>query len=369
MIKYFFFALCIIIIFINADCKDEPTKSIETPQDTTSHNFVVTRVDTLGDLFSSARAVDILNENDIWVAGEFYEKDTVNNYNLKYNLAHWNGIRWSLTGVKMQGFGGTADTSVQPLITIKIFSDSNIIVTSQYNSFARFNGKNWLSLAPSEGVWEHFWGFSASDIYFVGSLGRATHYNGQVFTKMMTGLTSNAVLTDLWGDENTVYTLGSSNDMKENVILYSRNANNWTVANSYSIDNKIPAYPNEYMGRLYSIFRLNKNSKLWVVGGEDHGWLYEITSLSPFAAKRFFIVPDVFFPRWIRGNADNDLFLLGEMDAKIWHYNASTWKLIEPSVNNFLVKGCCVKNNNVVVVGESIANVVGRGIIVTLKRD
>jgi len=356
------------LLFLQTNCKDEPTPpQIEQPKDTTSHNFVVTRIDTLGDLFSSARAVDIVDENNIWVVGEFYEKDTANNYNLKYNLAHWNGITWNLIGIKMQGFGGSADTSIQPLITIRVFGDSSIIVTSQYSSFARYNGIKWVSFSPPEGVWEHFWARSANEIYFVGSFGSVTYYNGQTFTKMSTGLTTNALLTDVWGDEQNVYTLGSSSDMKESAILYTDKIDIFTIANRYSVDNQTPSPTSMYMGRMWSIFRANAKTKLWVLGGEDHGWLYEVTSLSPFSAKIFFVVPDVFYPRRIRGNADNDLFLFGELGAKIWHYNAKSWKLFEPAINSFLMHDCSVKANTIAIVGESIAGITGKGIVVTLK--
>ena len=360
----------ILFCFYGTSCKKDIVDPLpdQLPADTTSHNFTIMRIDTLGDLFSSARAVDIVNENNIWVAGEFYEKDTANNYNLKYNLAHWNGLKWNLIGIKMQGIGGIRDTSIQPLIAVKAFSDSSIVVISQYNSYARWDGKEWFSYTvdPKIGYVQHFWARSPNEIYFVGGFGSATYFNGQAFTKMTTGLTTNALLTDVWGDENNVYTLGNSNDMKTNVILYTGNTSSWIVANSYSIENKTPAPPNKYMGGLLSTFRANKSSKLWVLGGEDHGSLFEITSLSPFSSKDFFVIPDTFYPKYVRGNADNDLFLFGS-HGEIWHYNAKTWKFIE-SVNNFRMMGCSVKGNTIVLTGESSDQLLGKGITVILQR-
>ncbi len=70
----------IILLFclLFSGCTEKPTQPAPTNTDTTSHNFSVVRVDTLGTIFSFANGVDIVNENDIWVAGMFTERDTNN---------------------------------------------------------------------------------------------------------------------------------------------------------------------------------------------------------------------------------------------------------------------------------------------------
>jgi hypothetical protein len=366
MKKLIAFSFIALLLFTGVDCKDEPVQPPNN-NDTTSHNFSVLRVDTLGTMFSFANGVDIVDENNIWVAGIFTERDTNGEILYNKNLAHWDGVTWTMMSVPMMGYNNTGPDP-QELKAVKVFNDSNIFVISKYNSHARWDGKKWISYyVEGKGILDVMWARSSDDIYFVGAMGSATHWDGQTFTRMTTGLTTNAMLIDVWGDENTTYALGSSNDMKENAILYSGNASSWTIANKYSIDNQTLPPPSFYMGRVWSVFRANKNSKLWVIGGENHGWLYEVTSLSPFSAKVVFVLPDVFYPRFVRGNADNDLFLVGELDAKLWHYNASTWKLIEPNINDFRVIGCSVKNSTVVLVGESFDGMVGKGIVITLK--
>lgn len=57
-------------IFCSQTCKNSvapPPQSEST--DTTSHSFIIARIDTLGDLFSFARAVYVIDENNIWVGG------------------------------------------------------------------------------------------------------------------------------------------------------------------------------------------------------------------------------------------------------------------------------------------------------------
>ncbi len=79
------------------------TSSIQlTTLDTTSHN-ITWEVETVGDYGSYALDVAVIDENDIWIVGQFYERfgsDTV------YNAAHWNGNIWELVAIPITNFGG-----------------------------------------------------------------------------------------------------------------------------------------------------------------------------------------------------------------------------------------------------------------------
>src|SRR3990172_9257403 len=65
--------------------------------DTTSHNFMWT-IDTLGDGASSVlNDVAIVNDTLIYAVGEIYLKDSTGQIDpLRYNLAIWNGTKWTL---------------------------------------------------------------------------------------------------------------------------------------------------------------------------------------------------------------------------------------------------------------------------------
>jgi len=249
------FSLLAPLLFLHTNCKDEITPPVtEQPQDTTSHNFTVVRVDTLGSIFSYANGVDIVDENNIWVAGIFTERDTNGEILYNKNLAHWDGQKWEFMGIAMQGFGGPTDLSFQELKNVKVFDDSTIVVTSKYSSFARWNKNTWVSFSPPEGVWEHFWARSANEIYFVGSFGSVTYYNGKTFTKINTGLT-NPPLTDVWGDENTVYAVGEGHGGDEGLesILLSGNSDQLNTFKKYVLNSVNENNP-YFLGGMKSIF-------------------------------------------------------------------------------------------------------------------
>lgn len=372
---FFFFTSCTIFLITTFDCKktivDPPV--IEQPQDTTSHNFAVTRIDTLGFLFSSANGVDIVDENNIWVAGMFTEKDTNGEILYKKNLAHWDGIKWNLFGIKMQGFGGERDTSIQELITIKVFSDSCIIVTSLYSSFARYNGTKWISFAPPEGVWKYFWARSPNEIYFVGDFGSVTYYNGQTFTKINTGLT-NPPLTDVWGDENGVYAVGYGSGTTEGTetVFLSGDKTSWRVYSKYEWTTLDPN-DKSLIGGMVSVYRANKNSKLWLLSGWGNARIFEISSLLPFTAKKFFEFPYDYSASVVRGTADNDLYIAGWRNAAFYQFNGKTWYKYEPPVNNFHLAyskaGFVVNGNLWGAVGFSTGDVAGQAMVIIGKHN
>lgn len=359
-----FFTIIAPLLFLQTNCKDEITPPvIEQPQDTTSHNFTVLKVDTLGSIFSFAHGIDIVDENNIWVAGIFTERDTNGEIVYNKNLAHWNGQKWELMGIKMQGFGGPTDLSIQELKNVKMFDDSTIVVTSKYSSFARWNKNNWISFAPPEGVWEHFWARSANEIYFVGSFGSVTHYNGQTFTKINTGLT-NPPLTDVWGDENTVYAVGTGDSpiTGTDAVLLSGNNTNWNIITKYNLQD------NNSVGTMTSIFRANKSSNLWLLGGNIRWQLFQIESLFPFKAKLFFDFPADYGAFSIRGTADNDLYVSHQQSSGFFHYNGETWYNYETYLH-FILFQFAVKRNVWVSVGAGSNGGVGTAIIVIGKHN
>lgn len=368
---HMFFILLAPLLFVQTSCKEEPTPPvIEQPQDTTSHNFVVTRIDTLGTLFSFANGVDIVDENNIWVAGIFTERDTNGEILYNKNLAHWDGERWTLMSIPMYGYNNTGP-SPEELGAVKVFNDSLIfVVAKQDNSVAWWNGTKWTSSYVNEAVVSpHFWARSPTDMYFVANQGRATHWNGQTFTKINTGLT-NPPLLDVWGDENAVYAVGRpgnfAQDGDESAFLYSSSATNWVIANRYKILDSLTTPPAINMGAIKSVYRENKNTKLWVLGGFGSGLLYEVLSVNPIAVKEFYRIPDIFYPFLVRGNADNDLFLFGALGS-MWHYNGKSWQFIEQT-GNFLVLGGAVKGNTITLVGVTRGEVVPYGMSIILQR-
>ena len=89
------FLLIVCTLFCAQTCKNSVEPS-PTPQtiDTTIHNFAVLKVDTLGSIFSIVNGVNIVDENNIWVAGIFTWLDGTGETHYDHNLAHWDGQKW-----------------------------------------------------------------------------------------------------------------------------------------------------------------------------------------------------------------------------------------------------------------------------------
>jgi hypothetical protein len=367
MKKLIVFSLTVIALFTGVDCKDEPVQP-PTNNDTTSHNFSVLRVDTLGTMFSFANGVDIVDENNIWVAGMFTERDTNGEILYNKNLAHWDGVTWTMISVPMMGYNNTGPDP-QELKAVKVFNDSNIFVISKYNSHARWDGKKWISYyVEGKGILDVMWVRSSDDIYFVGAMGSATHWDGQTFTKINTGLT-NPSLLDVWGDDDAVYAVGKGQGLDEGFesVFLSGNSGQLNVLNKYVLNSSNMNNPN-FLGGMNSVFRASRNSKLWILGGWGSWKVYEIESLLPFKANRRFDFPDDYPAILIRGTADNNLYVPSSLNGEFYHFNGNSWTKFSSNVGNLLTFQFAVEKNIWVMVG-SLRNGVGTAVIAIGKHD
>lgn len=356
----------VLTILCVASCKQplEPSSSAHLT-DTTSHAFMVLRVDTLGDLFSTVYGMDIVDENNIWAVGAFKKgSDDINgSYDSNYNVAHWDGVKWNMDRIILRGFGQPTKNFPQELTSIKVFNDSSIFVYSLYNSYGKWNGKNWFSDTSTVGPLWSFWGRSTNEIYLNGPSGTVAKYDGNAFTKMYTGL-NNPPLLSLWGTSSNLYAVGfplTADQGQESVFLFST-GQTWTAINKCNLNTQSATAPNQYVGAMQSIFQASDQSSLWLLAYVNSWILYRVTSVIPFHAEPFYNLADGFYPTGIRGNADNDLFLASSTGGQFLHYNGSTWALINPSITQ--LRGRLAVKGNICVLGGGDS----RGLIVIMKR-
>lgn len=365
-IKKLFLFLLFAFVFV---CALRCVNSVQPPSfnsDTTTHAFKVLRVDTLGDLFSTVYGMDIVDENNIWAVGSFTKgTDEINgSYDSNYNAAHWDGVKWNMNRIILQGFGHPTKNYPQALTSIKVFNDSSIFVYSLYDSYAKWNGKNWFSDSSTAGPLGSMWSRSANEIYLVGPSGNAARYDGKGFTKMYTGL-SNPQLLDIWGTSSNLYTVGfpmTVDQGQESVFLFST-GQTWTIIEKCNVNTQSAIPPYQYVGAMQSIFQASDGSSVWLLAYVKSWILFKVTSINPFHAEPFYNIADGFYPTGIRGNADNDLFLASSIDGQFLHYNGSTWALITPFIAQ--LRGRLVVKGNICVLGGGDS----RGIIAVLKRQ
>lgn len=358
-----------VVVLASITCRHNPT-SPTTAIDSTSHNFSVIRIDTLGGLFSSLYALDIIDQNDIWAAGMFTQLDSTGDILYNKNLAHWNGQSWKMYGIEIQGYGGQRDTVVQTLINIRAFNDSNIFVLSRFNSYARYDGSRWISsfVDPKIGYVQAMWGRSIDDIFFVGERGSASHWDGASFTKMPTAL-PNPPLLDVWGNENSVYAVGDpgSVDQGEKSVFLYCNGRGWSLVNECNVVTRSAPPTHQYIGSMASVYQKTAQDTLWLLAGTN-GWaVCKVSSLSPFHAEEVHYIGNGFYPSVIRGTGDNDIYVAASRDGKFLHYNGSSWIQFSPPITArtgpFAVKG------NLCVLGGEVSQMVGAAIVVMVRHN
>jgi len=169
--------------------------------DTTSHNFTW-QFDTIGIRQSYLRDVSIISPDDIWAVGEINTEDTgipdSNGVIIRpYNAIHWNGSEWELHRLKTARYEGEPGEDL--INAVYCFSADDIWMFSEAGSYLRWDGNNW----KTEFLWERqggiytIWGFSSNDLYFAGTNGSLTHYDGSGFTLLPTTITMD--IKDIYG--------------------------------------------------------------------------------------------------------------------------------------------------------------------------
>ncbi|MBN8705530.1 MAG: hypothetical protein J0L62_06615 [Bacteroidetes bacterium] len=326
--------LFLLILSIGLPACDQPTEPKDTPgPDTTSHNFVW-RVDTLGGPFSTAISIEIVNENEIYVGGEFfvYPDPTDLSVSDRFNLAVWDGNKWTLKKILFVGYNN-APPYLSPIKIIKHFENGHILLVSSYNSFAKFDGKNWTSFYPGTGTDKQYcWARSETDVYFAGDGGGFTHYDGSTFKVIPTGVTNHFI--DIWGDDKNVWI--TSDDQSTPAFAFGE----FNGIQFRLIDFNPKEGENRSPFGYRSVYKSKSNNSIFVMAV---GALLEVTSTNPYLYKTIYNTREsgyVFY--WIRGNASNDLYLGDWNTQSFSHFNGKTWKTFTTNGEGqeaFTVKG------------------------------
>ena len=347
------FAIFLIFIYL-LNCKDSGTDPpVNGKIDTTSHDFVW-RIDTIGINRSYLLDVAVIDENNIWAVGEINTEDTgIPDSNgiihPPYNAIHWDGIEWNLIRIKEKLNDLILPISV--LRGIKVISESDIWLAS--GSILYYDGEYATIAYKREYIQESargFWGISESNIYCYGDNGMLVHYNGTSWHRIPSG--TELDINDIWGTKNEktgeweIYAVASDIGRRTGRKILKVNS----TVQSVSTD----SLPDDI-------------SSIWFIPGERYyvcgDGLYETSSFSKYWNR----VPnqiDYFYKTKIRGNASNDIFVVGSFGL-FSHFNGYTW---HHYTDNELVSfngsytSLYVNQNDIVVVGgDHVSALVVRG--------
>ena len=324
-------------------CEDDSTICC---WDTTSHNFTW-KIDTLG-ISGSLRDVQIIDENNIWVVGEF-ETDSV-----EYNATRWDGIRWNLLQIKPQGF-------VQSLQTIFIIDDDEIWF-GRGSLPIYYDGSTFDMQTPAEDgypggfIINDIWGTSANDIYFVGTEGNIVHYDGTVFTKMTSPTTQDldgiVGVVDSKTGSKRIWVYGWTDYPNRGLLLQS-DGTDWEVI----WDENNPFFEDEQY--VEPILWVNEQYLVAVVAGSNDSQI-SIHTTSNIQDYKIIHNDTEGWTQTISGINENDLFFAGQF-GNIFHFNGSTIKYysVPEITDNFYFLESDMKNDLVIIV--SLSNYILKG--------
>lgn len=329
---------------VDSQLTDSTTLPVTT-MDTTTHNFIW-QIDTLGDGTSVLHDVAIIDEQNIWVVGQMYLRDSSGQIDpIQYNLARWDGTQWNYVRVMFPicNPDGT-EIGTAPFVCTSIFAfEANDIWLTSGGNFAHWNGSSFqrtcLVSGTIQGELLKLWGISSSNLYCVGRNGTVIRYNGSTWQSMPSG--TDVDLLDVWGspDGSTVWACGYKSNGSESILL-RYDGTQWE---EYGHAPPQGVYQNLFAG----VWFARSIDSAYVIG--DRG-VFRHAQGSPTGFRRALSgLP--YFPHRIRGVERNDVVLVGDA-AMIWHFNGLTWRFYDQLINtNDRLRSVAIGRNQIIAVG------------------
>ncbi|MDR3626424.1 MAG: hypothetical protein P4L45_06310 [Ignavibacteriaceae bacterium] len=333
--------------------------------DTTSHNFrwqLYTLGDALAGNGSMLYDAAIINENDIWVVGEIYLKDSVQ----MYNAAHWDGQKWNLKSIY---FNYNGQNLISTIRAVYAFNANDIWFGM--GSMIHWNGRTFESISNASSfpsLVNRIYGTSDNDLYVIGNSGNIARYNGTSWSKIQSGTT--LYLLDIYSNNsNDIYIAGGNFLNYDGILLKGTNDSFQTLNEGKNITADQLFHP--YFSGLANTIWVSSNGSLYFGGNFLYRYKFGQYNLVKTLPGNYF-GGNATGQYWgfiskIRGNADNDIFMAGEGNT-VRHFNGVTWQQLGmPYDYNspYLWLSINVKNNTVAVAGYKDRNAV----VLILKRQ
>jgi hypothetical protein len=339
--------------------------------DTTSHEFVWT-IDTIGAIGSfhtDLYDVTIVNENEVWIGGLIFTGQDSAGNDIRYNLVRWDGQSFTLHRVQHRFW--TTFTGIVVTHGMYNFGRNNIIATAG-SSVMHWDGNMWTYLSGlynddpelAGDVSNALWGTSLNNFYGVGNKGKIHRWNGSSWSRMPVNTTVD--LKDIAGtpDGENMWACGSNQyEFSPSTLLRYQNGQWKKIWEG----DPLPFRSDSLSGHLTGLLIPSKQRALVL---SRYG-VYTISSVTNQTVRRNSFVPQQFpgFPRGIRGNGENDFFVVGT-SFMVAHYNGNTWKhFSEFSMPGGIFQSVAMKDNLVVITGTTNDSFNSRGIIIIGKRQ
>jgi hypothetical protein len=332
----------LLLFLFNACHKDEPCSTCPpSGPDTTSHLFAW-KVELLGDGGGSIlHDVAIINDTLAYAVGEIYLRDSTGQLDpILYNVAVWNGSRWSNRRIPYFYQGPTYG----PINWIFAFSERDI----WFGNSVHWDGQQFhnadIGTSVFNGVGSNkMWGGRRDELYVVGNNGTVAYSSntGATWRRMETGTTLR--MMDIWGandpetGQRTVLAVasGSSPDQGKRLLDVGGGT--------------VKILPDSGLSWSLSALWFVPNRKYYVVGAGIH----QKNSLNDAVWTSY---PSGFVTSYhseaIRGNGINDVFVVGDF-FEVVHFNGASWYNYSNEIPtaNGAFGAVAVKGNLVIGVG------------------
>jgi hypothetical protein len=338
---------------IYGEVKSEP-RAAQTLS-TTSHNFTIETF-TFGEHGSSALFdVAIIDENNILAVGHIYLEDTTGGSGL-HNAVQWNGSEWEVKKIKVDFNGYPTTAQLKGIFKLEtgeiILTAGTPYLPQGSDSWKLYHLWNMGILNQDDGILTRIWGTSLNNLFFAGRDGSLVHNDGSPsadgWQRIESGTTVD--INDIWGSYDT--------HTGKSLILCA-------VTNRYEISDH----------KILSINEQNQvDSISWNTGKQIHSvWFDSDKKIHSAGSGVFFNsekdiwveqteLPFKFSSR-IRGNAKNDLFVVGDFGL-VAHFNGVDWQVYnEAAVAQFY--SLDYKGNTMVAVGDQN----GKAVVLVMKRN
>ncbi|MBL7066893.1 MAG: hypothetical protein ISS29_03430 [Candidatus Marinimicrobia bacterium] len=307
--------------------------------------------------------VSIIDENNIWVVGEFkvMETDSAgNSIRCYYNAVHWDGNEWELKSLyPLNNFFAARG--------IKVFTENDIWITSN-GTINHYNGEEvkrlWSIGDYTKGGVANIWGTSSSDIYFAGYKGTIVYYDGFTFTKMSSGTLID--LVDIDGNEERVFVTGYNivGDLYGQSLALEYSDEQWnTIFTSNKVNGNLE---NGDFGRFKSVKVLD-NAAVFNTAAAAMIKYYYKDRMIDFTPKKATILDARDAVVKIEGNGINDIVFI-TVGGEVVHFNGKNYQLCydyeAQNPYSIMIYGGDCKGDVVCAVGD----IPGQGVVIIGRR-
>jgi hypothetical protein len=344
--QYIIIFLIISTAAISFNCKKNPITPTPSGPDTTSHNFTWQSFSFGGAASSDFQDIALINDSLAIAVGSIYLYDSTGIVDpFPYCLAIWNGQTWQLKRLYDQ-----SNHLIPILRSIYVFNQSDIWLTD--GGVYRWNGKSsQVSITYDRialiGGQENFqsvnklWGTSSTDLYGVGYKGMITHFDGNTWQKIPSGI--DFEISDIYGalDPNT----GKQQILAVAFQNYPSERTLFSIKGTQAIQISYAPIPWDIFGIWFV-----PNQHYYVYGSG----IYEKNSLSDSLWKNNSLDITRHSTTKIKGNGLNDVFAVGSFGDCL-HWNGESWKsyIEQTGLSNGSFGSVAIKGNLVIAVGEN----------------